>query len=237
MHTPQLKTHEKVGITCALKGFVGTAAHKDVLPHHRYGLLKMNGDEYPSDKAGILRFASAFHDQIQRTVPDTRWGSFLRVCYKMIHGLICRISPVIEGAWWGNDTAWRMVLDLVRIATYANMRGEMQPVPIRKHLVLIDGILAGEGQGPACPTAVKSGILLFGDSLVAADYIDAHLMGFNPARIPLVREALGLSSYPLLHCDLNEESVVYNGKPYSVDEIITKEWFHFAAPHGWRGKM
>lgn len=33
----KLKTHEKVGITCGIKGMVGTVAHKDSLPHHRYG--------------------------------------------------------------------------------------------------------------------------------------------------------------------------------------------------------
>lgn len=34
---PKLKTHEKVGITCALKGCVGAIAHKDCLAHHRFG--------------------------------------------------------------------------------------------------------------------------------------------------------------------------------------------------------
>ena len=39
-HAPKLKTHEKVGISCVLKGMVGTVGHKDSLPHHRYGRLK-----------------------------------------------------------------------------------------------------------------------------------------------------------------------------------------------------
>ncbi len=44
---PKLKTHEKVGITCALKGFVGAVAHKDCLAHHRFGSPRDGGDEYP----------------------------------------------------------------------------------------------------------------------------------------------------------------------------------------------
>ena len=35
---PKLKTHEKVGITCALKGLVGTISQKECLAHHRFRL-------------------------------------------------------------------------------------------------------------------------------------------------------------------------------------------------------
>lgn len=34
VHVPKLKTHEKVGITCALKGVVGS---KECLAHYRAG--------------------------------------------------------------------------------------------------------------------------------------------------------------------------------------------------------
>src|SRR3954471_11699008 len=44
---PKLKTHEKVGITCALKGTVGTIARKECLAHHWKGGPRQRGDEYP----------------------------------------------------------------------------------------------------------------------------------------------------------------------------------------------
>src|SRR5262249_37749383 len=57
----KLKTHEKVGITCGLKGFVGAVAHKDCLAHHRFGSPRDGGDEYP-DHLRLLRVESTVHD-------------------------------------------------------------------------------------------------------------------------------------------------------------------------------
>jgi hypothetical protein len=57
----KLKTHEKVGITCGLKGMVGIVGHKDCLAHHRFGGSAHGGDEYPSNSRFRL-WQSAFHD-------------------------------------------------------------------------------------------------------------------------------------------------------------------------------
>ena len=48
-----------------------------------------------------------------------------------------------RGAWPGNDTIWRMVGDL-----YQGMK-----MKERRYFTVIDGIVAGEGQGPFCPTS------------------------------------------------------------------------------------
>jgi uncharacterized protein (DUF362 family) len=234
---PKLKTHEKVGISCALKGFVGTVGHKDSLPHHRFGSPRISGDEYPQDKTGLLQLQSVFHEQVQQTKPDSNWGRLLRVTYRVIRRITRRWAPITEGAWWGNDTAWRMVLDLVKISTYASSRGELQTIPCRKHFVLIDGIYGGEGEGPAYPTAVRSGVLLFSDNLAATDYVNCILMGFDPLCIPLVRESLNQAKYPLLHGDLTSEQIVYNGQPTAISELTMLEKHHFEPPPGWKGKM
>jgi uncharacterized protein (DUF362 family) len=234
---PKLKTHEKVGISCALKGFVGTVGHKDSLPHHRFGSPRIGGDEYPQDKSGLLQLQSVFHEYVQQTKADSNWGRLLRVTYRVIRRLTRKWAPTTEGAWWGNDTAWRMVLDLVRISTYASISGELQPAPCRKHFVLIDGIYGGEGEGPAYPTAVRSGVLLFGDNLVTADYINSILMGYDPLSIPLVRESLTLAKYPLLNRELMAEQIVCNGKPKALSELEKMEKYHFEPPPGWKGKL
>lgn len=234
---PKFKTHEKVGISCALKGFVGTVGHKDSLPHHRYGPPEMSGDEYPEDKTGLLRRLSALHESVQKTKPDSRLGTIGRVTYRGTRRLLRQLSDGLDGAWWGNDTAWRMVLDLVRIATYASLNGAMQPVPQRKQLVFIDGILGGEGEGPAFPTAVESGLMMFGDNLVAVDWVNAVMMGFDPGQIPLIREAFRISRYPLLPCDLDHEMITYNGRPASPKELMLLEKHHFEPPPGWKGKL
>ena len=42
---PKLKTHEKVGITCAIKGTVGAVTRKECLAHYRHGNRQRRGDE------------------------------------------------------------------------------------------------------------------------------------------------------------------------------------------------
>ncbi len=231
---PKLKTHEKTGITCALKGMVGTVGHKDSLPHHRYGSPKVGGDEYPADHGGLMPLASALHEAILQTKPDTVYGSFLRVFFKVFRRLIKRWTPVVDGAWWGNDTAWRMVLDLVRIATYANTNGELENAPRRRHLVLTDGIIGGEGDGPAFSTAIRSGLLSFSDDLAAADYVNALLMGFDPEKISLVREAVGLKKYPLLKSDLKNDRLIFNRRCLLPSELTELGLSHFEPQDGWK---
>jgi uncharacterized protein (DUF362 family) len=234
---PKLKTHEKVGISCVLKGYVGTVAHKDSLPHHRYGSPNEGGDEYPDSSKNVVRLASAFHERIQQVQPDSFIGSVSRVSFRLIKHLIHTMAPVIEGAWWGNDTAWRMVLALVRIAFYCNSDGKMQALPVRRHLALIDGIYGGEGEGPAYPTAVNCGVLAFGDNLPAVDVLNALIMGFDPEEIPLVRESYHLTKYPLSVRDLSLEEVFFNGKQTLLDDFHQSSLFHFKPSDGWRERL
>lgn len=234
---PKLKTHEKTGITCALKGMVGTVGHKDSLPHHRYGPPEAGGDEYPSDEAKLMNLASAIHERVQQTQPDTQLGSSLRVAHKVFRRLIRPWTPVVDGAWSGNDTTWRMVLDLARIVTYANASGELQSSPCRKQIVMTDGIVGGEGDGPAYSTAIHSGLLAFGDDLAAADYVNAILMGFDPQKIPLVREATRLKKYPLLKTGLNEIKVVFNDRVLTLPELEKVNRVHFEPQDGWKALL
>ncbi len=231
---PKLKTHEKVGISCAMKGFVGTVGHKDSLPHHRYGSPKMGGDEYPDGQMGIQPLASAYHEWVYQLAPETGAGKVLHASSRILKKLIRKWNPQIEGAWWGNDTAWRMVLDLVRIATYCDAEGRVHSAPFRKHLALVDGVLGGEGKGPAYPTAVHAGVLMFGDNLAVVDTMCALIMGFNPDHIPMVWQARHLSNHPLFSDELHEQKVIVNGKSSSVEEIRKAPPYHFKPNEGWR---
>lgn len=48
INVPKLKTHQKVGVTLALKNLVGINGSKDWLPHYRPGAPASGGDEFPS---------------------------------------------------------------------------------------------------------------------------------------------------------------------------------------------
>ena len=79
-----------------------------------------------------------------------------------------------RGAWAGNDTIWRMVVDL-----YAAIR---QGPP--KRFTVIDGILAGEGSGPFCPEPKPAQVLIAGTEFLDTDLVASRLMGFDVSKIP-----------------------------------------------------
>lgn len=234
---PKLKTHEKVGISCAIKGYVGTVGHKDSLPHHRYGPPGAGGDEYPADRWGVHRFVTAYHEAVQKTKPDTPIGSSLRASFRVLKRAARPFGQVIEGGWSGNDTAWRMVLDLNRIATYADAQGTMHAKPCRSHLALIDGICGGEGEGPAYSTAFNSGVILFGDDRLEIDKLNAVLMGFDPQKIPLIREAHCLTAFPLVRNEPMDDTIIANGKPVPVQQYHEHPLYRFEPPEGWKGAI
>jgi len=80
-----------------------------------------------------------------------------------------------RGAWSGNDTIWRMVVDL-----YSCMQIWFEK---EKTFSIVDGILGGEGNGPFCVTPKHSKTLIMGDNLLEVDIAAARLMGFTVEHI------------------------------------------------------
>jgi hypothetical protein len=234
----KLKTHGKTGLTCALKSFVGAVAEKDSLPHHRFGSPRIGGDEYPDRRAGVMHRVSAVHDRVQRTLPESRSGSLLRVADKLVQKAAARlVSPLREGEWAGNDTTWRMVLDLARILKFASPDGILGRTPARRFLSLVDGIVAGEGSGPLLPSPVKCGALLFSDDPVLADLACARLMGFDPQGIPMVREAFRKEYGLFAGSDPENEPVFRNGEKMALSSLVPVIGRPFAPPWGWLGRL
>lgn len=229
------KTHEKVGITCGLKGFVGSVGHKDCLAHHRFGSPDMGGDEYPDSQAFLVPL-SRFHDWVNRRAPEAPLQGLAQIVDTTLRRAMRRIGFIGFGAWHGNDTAWRMTLDLARILYYGTVAGILENRPQRRHLSLIDGIVAGEGEGPLAPTAVRAGTLLFGDDVALTDRVACRLMGFDPDRIPLIREAFRLSKWPIteLHEDSSTECVL-DGRLCLENDLGPVLSRPFAPPRGWKG--
>ncbi|ANM29071.1 hypothetical protein ABI59_04875 [Acidobacteria bacterium Mor1] len=226
LSVPKLKTHEKVGITCALKGFVGTVGHKDCLAHHRFGNPKVGGDEYP-DRFAFMRGLSRFHDWINRRASGGAIVGGAQIAERMSRRVLYRLGVIGGGAWSGNDTAWRMTLDLARIVHFADASGRMQDTPQRRHLALLDGIIAGEGQGPLAPDAVDAGTLVFADDVSLCDRIACRLMGYEPEQIRLVHEA------PAVLGSSGDARVLFNGEALAEDAVKPAVGRPFATPAGW----
>ena len=167
----KLKTHRKVGLTCALKNVVGITNRKYWLPHFRERIDASYLDALP----GAVRMLLGARDLLTRAV-------FKSV---RLHNLAAEY-PCRDGNWPGDDTTWLMVLDLYRIMLLANSTGEMTEVPQRRHFCVIDGIVGGGGFGPLAPRSVLSRTLILGINPRSVDAVAAHLMGYDPTGIRLL---------------------------------------------------
>jgi uncharacterized protein (DUF362 family) len=230
---PKLKTHEKVGITCNLKGYVGAVGHKDCLAHHRFGSAKSGGDEYPSNST-VRHWMSGYHDWLQtRDASLPLQGSF-QILDKSLKRILKRTGGISAGSWSGNDTAWRMALDVARLLHYADSSGVLRTSIQRKHLSLIDGIVGGEGEGPLAPTPVDSRVLLFSHNVAIGDWIAARLMGFEPKSIPLVREAFADGKYSLGASDPTREKIFFNQRQVNESDVGPILSRQFLPARGWQ---
>ncbi len=76
-----------------------------------------------------------------------------------------------------------MCVDLNRCLYYSDARGAHfdAPEPVRTVLTVIDGVIAGEGEGPLAPSDVPLGVVLAATDPVALDLAAVRLMGFDEA--------------------------------------------------------
>lgn len=228
---PKLKTHEKVGLTAAIKGCVGTVAHKDSLAHHRFGAPENGGDEYP--RVNFLRaLQMTFHHWIY-SLPLTRRTWMLREFDRALRKLFFFHSGIANGSWRGNDTAWRMSIDLARITLFGCSDGTMATKPVRHHFSVTDGIIAGEGQGPLNPTPVSFGWLAFAQNIAYADIANALVMGFAGDELPIVHQALKSHKWPLVESGSTCRFIGPDARRYDAAGLADLFARKFVLPGGW----
>src|SRR5262245_5184602 len=177
INVPKLKTHRKAGITAAMKNLVGINGSKDWLPHHSFGSVAEGGDEYlaPSWRK---RLSSTVRDRME-AVEGRAAKRLLKYVDRAVIAtkqLLPVPDPYFEGSWYGNDTIWRTVHDLHRVLFFADREGRLQETPQRRYLALIDGVVAGEKEGPMHPFPKRCGVLVGSMNPLAADLICCRLM-------------------------------------------------------------
>jgi len=197
LNLPKLKTHRKAGMTGALKNLVGLNGNKEYLPHHRKGGTRTGGDCYPGSSV-LKSLAETMLDAANRRIGResfSRWlfGARIALELKKIAGG----EAEIDGGWHGNDTVWRTVLDINRIALYGRPDGTMADSPQRRVLSLTDGLVCGQGDGPLMPEPLPLGVVTFSDSSADVDRLHCRLLGLDPDRLPMVREAGSQFRWPL----------------------------------------
>ena len=179
INLPKLKTHKKTAVTLALKSFIGLSHEKYWLPHFTEGHPDIGGDEYD-------------HPQGLGEMLDNRLS---RWPLPLGHSLVARAPrvpappKVIDGSWQGNRTLWRTILDLNRAILFGDRAGKVRDSQQRRYLAIVDGIVAGEGEGPLGATPVDAGLLIAGRDPSLVDDVASRAMGYDPTRIAMIREA------------------------------------------------
>ena len=211
INVPKMKTHKKTGVTLALKSVIGLTSEKYWLPHFTAGDPSVGGDEFDRPQ----RFAEQIEARLSRfPLPGG-------------HSLIARAPRLDQprrtqdGSWEGNDTLWRTIIDLNRALFYTDRSGSLKDAPQRRYLTVLDGIIAGEGEGPLGASPVRAGLLVAGFDPVQVDSAAARLMGFDDRRIPQIAQA---RKVPLLNTSADVFSTVFDGTPSD---------YRFRPPRSW----
>ncbi|MFQ6084777.1 MAG: DUF362 domain-containing protein, partial [Candidatus Bathyarchaeia archaeon] len=107
---------------------------------------------------------------------------------------------------------------------------------IKPGLTVIDGIVAGEGQGPANVERVNWGVVIAGDEVVATDAVGARAMGYDPQEVHSVRiaaaEGIGeadlskieILGEPLASVERRFKRAILNPTGFYPFDVFTSGW-------------
>jgi uncharacterized protein (DUF362 family) len=245
---PKLKTHKKTGLTASLKNLVGVNGDKNWLPHHTECGWRQPGDERPlGGRSSSVRRLIERQGAAALRRATLRWPALAA----RLHGQVRRLGEDVFGAteevirsgnWSGNDTCWRMCLDLNKLVFYGRPDGTLRrsgAAARKRYLVLADGWIAGEGSGPMNPDPVHAAVLMFGIHPASVDAAACVLMGFDPDLVPLVRQAFLAQRHQLTEWGWRDVEIVSNVESWSrpIAEIDPEATFSFRPHFGWRGHL
>jgi hypothetical protein len=143
----------------------------------------------------------------------------------------------LEGGWHGNQTVWRMTLDLNSILLYGDRSGTMHDAKQRTVYTLTDAIIAGDTDGPLNVEPVRLGAVTFGSSSAFTDLVNARLMQFDDKKIHTIREAFRMKHFKLTSHLPDECVAVLDGHPVPLDDLAEKAGKHFRPSAGWAGHI
>lgn len=237
INLPKLKTHAKTGISCAMKCLVGINGIKDWLPHHRSGPYERGGDEYH-----YKDLRKDIYCKLKDHIPTSR--NMLELLPLRAVGVALFTTKYVRpfnddingGSWYGNDTLPRTICDLNKILFYADKNGIMKDTPQRKMFIVVDGIVAGEKEGPMSNTAKKCGVLAAGYNPVEMDVACSMVMGFDPYKMSTVRHSMGIRKYPLYAGDPHMIEIL-SDRCKNIDSVYDAFNCALVPPKGWKGHI
>jgi uncharacterized protein (DUF362 family) len=240
INLPKMKTHKKVGVTLCLKNLVGINAGRNWLPHHTGGDPSTGGDQFPAPSLKYKTERLGIRKLQNLTLRYPRlFAPIFRLAKKVATPIYGHTQETIRsGNWHGNDTAWRMVHDINRCFLYSD-GVEFPLIRPKRFFAVVDGVIAGDGNGPEAPDRKEAGVLLAGFNPVAVDCSTAILMGFDPMKIPMLKETFSQHELPLAPFDFGELRIVSNHLEWTnqLSAIDPKCCYHFKPHFGWTGTI
>ena len=242
INLPKWKSHQKSGLTAALKNLVGINSDKAYLPHFRRGAPKWGGDEYRDENRWLYWAQTNIRETIQKRSQlafralKPGWELIKRA--RGIETRMTTAAPgskkfyVAGGAWPGNDTIWRMIYDLNLIIQCADAEGRLQSAPQRNCFTIVDGLISGEGNGPLQPLPRETDWLVCGDDPFAIDAALGWFMGFALEKLPIIAQRSNYGGQGWGDFELDELQTEIDGRAIRLLESPIN--FHFAPPPGWR---
>ena len=241
INLPKLKTHRLAGMTCGMKNLVGTIGIKNCVPHSTYGSNMQKGDCFPEGDADAMDGHSGIRGIVDKI--ERRKNPLINYCMvpaKIVYNAFFRSKTQNKkayGAWYGNDTVWRSVVDLNRILLYSDKDGKMGEVRTRKYICIADAIIAGEGEGPLHPSPKECNLLLVSSNPLTLDATACKMMGFNYKKIPFLNESFKIEKgWPLAVFDYKDIQVKSNRAKWDdmpLEKLFEEETLDFRPSHGW----
>ncbi len=245
---PKLKVHKKVGVTLNIKGLVGINLNKNYLIHYRLGTPSDGGDQFPNEcltskevlRVKLQRLAYDKFLAKKNWVGDSLFNIALRLGRLLLKPLGIKLNKdkaiLDAGNWYGNDSAWRMAVDLMRIFIYANKDGKLQHVPARRVFAIVDGVVGGERNGPLSPDSKKSCVLIAGFNSSIVDLVCARLMGFDYKKIRMLKYVVDHPEF--FRTDLSKINLLSNVDFDALfDEKNKNKYLDFEPHFGWKGHI
>jgi hypothetical protein len=241
INLPKLKTHKKGGITCSLKNLVGINTCRNYLPHNSIGTPAEGGDQFPSSQTRS-RFESAFMPFIHQNILKR---PLLAKLFSPVIGLGEIVfgdnkDTIRGGSWYGNDTLWRMVLDINKVLFYLNHDGTLKDESVsemKRYISIVDSIVAGEGNGPKAPDAINAGYIIAGLNPLSVDAVCARMMNFDCKKIPSIENAFRIKFFPLAGFKMEDIRILYLGEIYSLSNFPSSLAVNFRPHKGWIGHI
>lgn len=244
INLPKMKTHQKSGVTGALKNLVGINGSKAHLVHHQLGRPSEGGDEFPENASSMIVWQTRLRERLQKKsrlifgVLKGGWEIFKRLRGLETKGTRENLDGpfyVGAGSWYGNDSIWRMVYDLNRIILFGHVDGGPLRTEVQRKVVsIMDGLVAGEGNGPLQPLPVRAGALLASRNPFLIDFAMARLMGFDFRKIRLLKNHLHFPYSPMASFEPSTVQVILNGRRLDAGLEAVPAIRNFLPPPGWK---